>query len=203
MVLKKSPYSGIVKVSRNDRHRITESLCPWRLLVIHRYPVLQRSLMPPGAQRIVGKRRAETKLAKLAEAVRRVRFTDWFGWRCMVGLSLLRSTELDASIERTAQHTAKPSAKRSGAQRGAAPTEARVLRPNSPAWFDATTVRTLRQSAPRCATDEPWMQREQQPIAGFIIAASVPRTPLKFFYNAERRTLQFAGFQTAQRSDAA
>src|SRR3954451_13197695 len=82
-----------------------------------------RFMIPPGklhdAQRIAGKRRAETKPAKLDDAVRRVRFTGLFGLGCRVERELTRPTVPDACIEQTCSAYPEPEAKRSGAQRGA------------------------------------------------------------------------------------
>ncbi len=93
--------------------------------------------------RIVGKRRAESKLAKLADAVRRVRFTDWFGWRCMVGPRLLRSTKPNACVGNIAQHTANPARNEAARSAGQLQRRQGFSDPNWRAWFDATTVSTL------------------------------------------------------------
>src|SRR3954471_8340130 len=72
----------------------------------------------PDAQRIAGKRRAGTQLAKLEDAVRRVRFTGWFGLGCLVERKLMRPTVPAACIDQTCLAYPQAGAKRSGAQRG-------------------------------------------------------------------------------------
>src|SRR3954471_4745871 len=83
----------------------------------------------PDAQRIAGKRRAGTKLAKRDDAVRRVRFTGWFGLGCLVERKLLRPTVPDARIHQPCLAYPERDAKRSDAQRGATRSEATLQPP--------------------------------------------------------------------------